>query len=148
MNTEQVAEDHVELGTPMQPLRQRLIYPVDEFGFVIWTSDGHRFIEDTEENPYVLLPHEIDVPIPQDVVWFQPRWDGTQWVEGKDHSNLPIPEPSPEMEVMTPQQPYVSLEERVKALETVITAIAFNTGADASPIIEIQAKLAREEKLI
>ena len=57
------------------------VFPIDENGFVLWASDRYR-MEDTTYEP---LPDEVTTPIPTDIAWIQPRWDGTQWVEGKGH---------------------------------------------------------------
>jgi len=68
------------------------VYPIDKNGFVLWTSDRYRF----EDESYEPLADEVIVPIPNDVTWFQPRWDGKAWVEGKDHPGLPVIPPDPD----------------------------------------------------
>ena len=68
------------------------IYPINEEGFVIWESPRYRF----ESDEYEPLDNEIDVPIPKDVNFIQPRWDGKEWVEGGSLEDLPQPEVSAE----------------------------------------------------
>lgn len=68
------------------------VFPINAHGFVLWESERYRF----ESNTYEPLEDEIVEPIPSDTVWVAPRWDGTQWVEGKDHPNLPT-RPKPDL---------------------------------------------------
>jgi len=68
-------------------------YPIDKNGFVLWTLDSYRF----EEEDYEPLPDEVIVPIPSDVSWYQPRWNGEAWVEGKGHPGLPLIPPDPDL---------------------------------------------------
>jgi len=67
-------------------MMKRLVYPLDLHGFVIWESEFFRF----ENENYVLQKNEVDTPIPIDTVWIQPRWNGGEWVEGKDHPEFPV----------------------------------------------------------
>ena len=75
------------IGIPQPSGILMQVFPIDKNGFVLWTSDRYR-MEDTTYEP---LQDEVTVPIPTDVTWVQPRWDGEQWVEGKDHPGLPVP---------------------------------------------------------
>ena len=63
------------------------IFPIDENGFVLWTSNRYRF----ESEGYKPKKDEVIVPIPTDTVFHIHRWDRKtkQWVEGKDHPNVP-----------------------------------------------------------
>ena len=73
------------------------VYPIDEYGFVIW--ENHRI----ESDDYIPQNNEVTISIPQDKVWTQPRWNGKKWVEGKNHPNVPTPQSQdpimPEMEL-------------------------------------------------
>jgi len=79
-----------------------LVFPIDKNGFIRWESERYRFVDamsitekengEIIEIPFEPLPDEIITPIPQNVLFFQPRWDGKQWVEGKDHPGLPVQE--------------------------------------------------------
>ena len=64
---------------------QILVYPIDKNGFILWTSERYRF----EDSSYKPLADEIIMPIPLDVTFVQPRWDGASWVEGKGHPGFP-----------------------------------------------------------
>lgn len=69
------------------------VIPIDDNGFVIWDSEKYCY----KDSSYKPLPNEITTPIPTNVNWYQPRWDGIQWVEGKDHPGLPVISPDPNL---------------------------------------------------
>lgn len=72
-------------------MEQILVFPIDENGYVLWTSDQHRFVpEDYEPED-----DEILVPPPENTGWVQPRWNGDEWVEGGRHPDEPEPEALP-----------------------------------------------------
>lgn len=74
------------------------IYPIDSNGYIIWTSSLYRF----EPNDYQCIENEVDIPIPRDIMFIRPRWDGKKWVEG---GKLPEPvEPTPSAEQFLGQQ--------------------------------------------
>lgn len=85
------------------------IYPIDSNGYVDWESDQHRL----EPDHYEPQENEIDVPIPRDIVFIRPRWDGEKWVEGGEPS-----EPEPKSPLLP------SIEQRIAAVEAALIEMA------------------------
>jgi hypothetical protein len=56
------------------------IYPIDDNGFIMWESEKYRWVGDG----YIPKENEVDVPIPRNTMFIQPKWDVNEkmWVEG------------------------------------------------------------------
>ena len=67
------------------------VFTIDDHGFILWE------LYKLEPNGYEPKANEIIAPMPTGRTWVQPRWDGTQWIEGKDHPGLPVTHTPPEI---------------------------------------------------
>lgn len=64
----------------------KTIYVINKQGFADWNSTR------AEPDNYIPKANEIDTPIPIDTPWYEPRWDGKDWVESGE-----VPELMPQM---------------------------------------------------
>ena len=75
------------------------VFTINEYGLVDYSR--YRL----ENEGYTPQPNEITEVWPQDGSIIIPRWNGKQWVEGKDHPKAPMPEPNPDFpEVQLPTE--------------------------------------------
>lgn len=96
---DEIIDDDV-IYPPADPIYSEmvLVYPIDEYGFVMWGSELFREVPiDTE-----LADNEITEPIPPEANLIVPRWQGRMWIEGKDHPNVP---PPPDLSIPGWEQP-------------------------------------------
>lgn len=84
--------------------RQKVIYKIDDDGYVIWNEI--KAIDENEEVP----EGYIDTPLPgeNEPSLHRPRWDGEKWVEDMTQE---------EIEELRKQSRIPTLEERIEALE-------------------------------
>ena len=116
MDYEMNATEHSQFQHELLQFRPKtLVFPIDENGFVLWTSERYRL----EREGYQPAADEIITPIPRDTVWYQPRWDGAQLVEGKGHPGFPVLKP--ETQLPSDGVFWMTSQERPKTIKQMVS---------------------------
>nr|WP_259549270.1 hypothetical protein [Heyndrickxia oleronia] len=85
------------------------IYEIDDDGFIVEIFVGEF---DDEGNLISPLGEFITTDLPQPLLFYKPKWTGTEWIEGATQEEID--------EITKPKPNLPSIEERIESLENTI----------------------------